>query len=117
MNNPITVEEEMSIPLRELIDRHAGGVIGGWVRACIVMVFFFFFFLFFFFQFAQDNLQGIIPGGSSVPVLPESICNEVLMDFDALRDVKSGLGTAVNIDFNRRKTSERHHDNNFFLRN
>jgi NADH dehydrogenase (ubiquinone) flavoprotein 1 len=26
VNNPITVEEEMSIPLKELIERHAGGV-------------------------------------------------------------------------------------------
>jgi len=72
VNNPITVEEEMSIPLRELIDRHAGGVRGGW-----------------------DNLKAIIPGGSSVPLLPKSICDNVLMDFDALRDVQSGLGTAA----------------------
>jgi NADH dehydrogenase (ubiquinone) flavoprotein 1 len=62
----------MSIPLRELIERHCGGVRGGW-----------------------DNLLGIIPGGSSVPVLPKSICETVLMDFDALRDVQSGLGTAA----------------------
>ncbi|KXN67760.1 NDUFV1/51kDa subunit of putative NADH:ubiquinone oxidoreductase [Conidiobolus coronatus NRRL 28638] len=72
VNNPCTVEEEMSIPLRELIDRHCGGVRGGW-----------------------DNLLGIIPGGSSVPVLPKSICDDVLMDFDALRDAQSGLGTAA----------------------
>jgi len=72
VNNPITVEEEMSISLRELIERHAGGVTGGW-----------------------DNLLGVIPGGSSVPVLPKNICDTVLMDFDALRDVKSGLGTAA----------------------
>ncbi|KAI8813596.1 hypothetical protein BJ742DRAFT_788887 [Cladochytrium replicatum] len=72
VNNPVTVEEEMSIPLRELIERHAGGVRGGW-----------------------DNLLGIIPGGSSVPVLPQRICNDVLMDFDALKDVQSGLGTAA----------------------
>lgn len=39
-------------------------------------------------------MEGIIPGGSSVPVLPQSICDTVLMDFDALRDVQSGLGTA-----------------------
>jgi len=62
----------MSIPLKELIERHCGGVRGGW-----------------------DNLLGIIPGGSSVPVLPKHICDDVLMDFDALRDVKSGLGTAA----------------------
>jgi len=72
VNNPCTVEEEMSIPLKELIERHCGGVRGGW-----------------------DNLYGIIPGGSSVPVIPKSICDTVLMDFDALRDVKSGLGTAA----------------------
>jgi NADH dehydrogenase (ubiquinone) flavoprotein 1 len=72
VNNPITVEEEMSIPLRELIEKHCGGVRGGW-----------------------DNLLAIIPGGSSVPMLPRKICDDVLMDFDALRDVKSGLGTAA----------------------
>lgn len=78
VNNPCTVEEEMSIPLKELIDRHCGGVIGGW-----------------------DNLLGIVPGGSSVPVLPKSICDNVLMDFDALRDVRSGLGTAAVIVMNK----------------
>lgn len=62
----------MSISLRDLIEKHAGGVRGGW-----------------------DNLMAIIPGGSSVPMLPKSICDDVLMDFDALRDVKSGLGTAA----------------------
>jgi NADH dehydrogenase (ubiquinone) flavoprotein 1 len=72
VNKPCTVEEEMSIPLKELIERHCGGVKGGW-----------------------DNLKGIIPGGSSVPVLPKKICDTVLMDFDALRDVQSGLGTAA----------------------
>ena len=72
VNNPCTVEEEMSIPLKELIDRHAGGVIGGW-----------------------ENLKAIIPGGSSVPMLPKHICDDVLMDFDALKDVQSGLGTGA----------------------
>lgn len=72
VNNPCVVEEEMSIPLRDLIEKHCGGVRGGW-----------------------DNLQAVIPGGSSVPMLPKSICDDVLMDFDALRDVKSGLGTAA----------------------
>ena len=48
VNNPCTVEEEMSIPLRELIELHAGGVIGGW-----------------------DNLLCIIPGGSSTPLIPK----------------------------------------------
>ena len=72
VNNPCNVEEEMGIPLKELIERHAGGVRGGW-----------------------DNLLAVIPGGSSVPVLPKSICDTVLMDFDSLREVRSGLGTAA----------------------
>jgi NADH-quinone oxidoreductase subunit F len=61
----------MSIPLKELIEKHAGGVRGGW-----------------------DNLLAVIPGGASVPLIPKSVCEDVLMDFDALRDVQSGLGTA-----------------------
>ncbi len=72
VNAPCNVEEEMGIPLKELVERHAGGVRGGW-----------------------DNLLAIIPGGSSVPVLPKSICDTVLMDFDSLQAVKSGLGTAA----------------------
>ena len=72
VENPCTVEDEMSIPLKELIEKHAGGVRGGW-----------------------KNLLGIIPGGSSVPVIPKSVCDSVLMDFDSLREVKSGLGTAA----------------------
>ncbi len=72
VNEPCNVEEAMSIPLRELIDKHCGGVRGGW-----------------------DNLLAIIPGGSSTPLIPKDVCDNVLMDFDALRDVKSGLGTAA----------------------
>ncbi len=72
VNKPCNVEEELGIPLRELIDTYAGGVRGGW-----------------------DNLLAVIPGGSSVPLLPKAICDTVLMDFDSLRDVKSGLGTAA----------------------
>lgn len=55
VNTPCTVEESMSISLRELIERHAGGVRGGW-----------------------DNLLAIIPGGSSVPLLPRNVCETVL---------------------------------------
>jgi NADH-quinone oxidoreductase subunit F len=72
VNKPCNVEEEMGVSMRELIDRHAGGVRGGW-----------------------DNLLAVIPGGASVPLIPKSICDSVLMDFDSLRDVKSGLGTAA----------------------
>jgi NADH-quinone oxidoreductase subunit F len=71
VNKPCNVEAEMSIPMRELIERYAGGVRGGW-----------------------DNLLCVIPGGSSTPLLPKHICDDVLMDFDALREHKSGLGTA-----------------------
>jgi NADH dehydrogenase (ubiquinone) flavoprotein 1 len=62
----------MSIPLRELIDRHCGGVRGGW-----------------------DNLLAVIPGGSSVQLMPKHICEDVFMDFDSLKEVGSGLGTAA----------------------
>ncbi|WP_281301127.1 MULTISPECIES: NADH-quinone oxidoreductase subunit NuoF [unclassified Iodidimonas] len=72
VNTPCNVEEEMSIPMRELIEKHAGGVRGGW-----------------------DNLLAVIPGGSSVPLLPKSICDTVLMDFDSLKEAQSGLGTAA----------------------
>ncbi|EJU03008.1 NADH-ubiquinone oxidoreductase [Dacryopinax primogenitus] len=72
VNNPCTIEEEMSIPLKDLVEKHCGGVRGGW-----------------------DNLLGIIPGGSSVPILPKNKCEEVLMDFDSLRDAQSGLGTGA----------------------
>jgi NADH-quinone oxidoreductase subunit F len=72
VNEPCNVEEEMGIPFRELIEKHAGGVRGGW-----------------------DNLLAVIPGGSSVPCVPASMCQDLLMDFDSLRDVQSGLGTAA----------------------
>ncbi len=72
VEEPCNVEEEMGIPLKELLEKHAGGVRGGW-----------------------DNLVAVIPGGSSVPLIPKSICETVHMDFDALVEVKSGLGTAA----------------------
>ncbi len=78
VNKPCNVEDEMGVSMRELIDRHAGGVRGGW-----------------------DNLLAVIPGGSSVPLIPKSICDEVLMDFDSLKAVKSGLGTAAVIVMDR----------------
>ncbi|PHS36694.1 MAG: NADH-quinone oxidoreductase subunit F [Robiginitomaculum sp.] len=71
VNAPCNVEEALSIPMKTLIEEYAGGVRGGW-----------------------DNLKCVIPGGSSVPLLPREICDDVLMDFDALSAVKSGLGTA-----------------------
>ena len=64
-------KEEMGIPLKELIEKHAGGVTGGW-----------------------KNLQAVIPGGSSMPLIPKETCETIKMDFDSLIAVKSGLGTA-----------------------
>ena len=58
----------MGIPLKELLKKHAGGVRGGW-----------------------DNLLAVIPGGSSTPMIPREICDDVNMDFDSLRNVRSGL--------------------------
>jgi NADH-quinone oxidoreductase subunit F len=72
VNKPCVVEEAMSIPFRELIDRHAGGIRGGW-----------------------DNLLAVIPGGSSVPLVPAAQIMDAPMDFDGLRDLGSGLGTAA----------------------
>ncbi|MCV0369487.1 MULTISPECIES: NADH-quinone oxidoreductase subunit NuoF [Filomicrobium] len=72
VERPCVVEEEMGIPLRELLEKHAGGVRGGW-----------------------KNLKAVIPGGSSVPLVPADLCEDLTMDFDALMKVKSGLGTAA----------------------
>jgi NADH-quinone oxidoreductase subunit F len=72
VEKPCVVEEEMGIPLRELLDRHAGGVRGGW-----------------------SNLLAVIPGGSSMPCLPADICETLTLDFDTLAKLKSGMGTAA----------------------
>ena len=68
----------MGIPLKDLIERHCGGVIGGW-----------------------DNLLGIIPGGSSTPIIPKGDCEKALMDFDGLIQVQTSLGTAAVIVMNK----------------
>ncbi len=72
VERPCVVEEEMGIPMRELIETHCGGVRGGW-----------------------KNLLAVIPGGSSVPLVPADQCDDLDMDFDSLSKVKSGLGTAA----------------------
>jgi NADH-quinone oxidoreductase subunit F len=72
VNRPCNVEEELGIPLKDLIEKHAGGVRGGW-----------------------DNLQAVIPGGASMPILNKETCDTILMDFDSLRDVRSGLGSGA----------------------
>ena len=55
----------MGIPLKELIEKHAGGVIGGW-----------------------NNLQAVIPGGSSMPLL--SKMRLITMDFDSYSKKRFG---------------------------
>jgi NADH-quinone oxidoreductase subunit F len=72
VNTPCVAEESMSISFRELIDRHCGGIRGGW-----------------------DNLLAVIPGGSSVPLVPAAEIMDAPMDFDGLKAVGSGLGTAA----------------------
>ncbi len=72
VNTPCVVEEAMSIPFRELIEKHAGGIRGGW-----------------------DNLLAVIPGGSSVPLVPGHMCPDMPMDFDGCKEQGSGLGTAA----------------------
>ncbi|MCZ4299054.1 NADH-quinone oxidoreductase subunit NuoF [Henriciella marina] len=72
VNKPCNVEEEMSITFRDLIETHCGGIRGGW-----------------------DNLKAVIPGGSSVPMVPAEQIMDAYMDFDTLRDLRSGLGTAA----------------------
>ena len=72
VEKPCTVEDAMGTPLRELIERHAGGVRGGW-----------------------DNLLAVIPGGSSMPIVPAAQCDPLQMDFDGCLSVKSSLGTAA----------------------
>ena len=72
VNNPCNIEAPMSIPLRELIEEYAGGVIGGW-----------------------SNLQAVIPGGSSTPMLNPEQADRAIMDFDGLKTEGTGLGTAA----------------------
>ncbi len=72
VEKPCVVEEEMSIPFHELIEKHCGGIRGGW-----------------------DNLLAVIPGGSSVPLVPGAEIRDALMDFDDLKRLGSGLGTAA----------------------
>src|SRR5690606_12913960 len=74
VEKPCVVEESMSIPFRELIEKHAGGIRGGW-----------------------DNLLAVIPGGSSVPLVPAEQIIDAPMDFDGLKELGSGLGTAAAI--------------------
>lgn len=72
VNQPTTVEEEMGIPFTELVDRHAGGMRGGW-----------------------KNLKAVLPGGSSTPIVPAHLAQDMPMDFDGCQEATSSLGTAA----------------------
>lgn len=72
VNNPCVVEDAMSVSFEELIEKHCGGIRGGW-----------------------GNLKAVIPGGSSVPCVRGEAMKDAVMDFDALREVGSSLGTAA----------------------
>jgi len=71
VERPCVVEEEMGITFRELIEAHCGGITGGW-----------------------DNLLAVIPGGSSVRLVPADQIIDCPLTFDDLMKLGSGLGTA-----------------------
>jgi len=77
INTPCVVEESMGISFRELISLHGGGVRGGKNRDDF------------------SNLLAVIPGGSSVPLVPAEQILDAPMDFDGLKALGSGLGTAA----------------------
>jgi NADH-quinone oxidoreductase subunit F len=72
VNKPATFEEAMGESFKDIIEKHCGGVRGGW-----------------------DNLLAVIPGGASVPCVPGEKIQNAIVDFDGLRDVGSSLGTAA----------------------
>ncbi|MBE7731582.1 NADH-quinone oxidoreductase subunit NuoF [Devosia faecipullorum] len=72
VNRPATFEEAMGLTFEEIIEKHCGGIRGGW-----------------------DNLLAVIPGGSSVPCVPGEKIRNAVYDFDGLRDVGSSMGTAA----------------------
>ena len=72
VNTPATFEEAMGVTFEEMIEKHCGGIRGGW-----------------------DNLLAVIPGGGSVPCVPAEKIRHAIMDFDGLRDAGSSLGTAA----------------------
>ena len=72
VEKPGNYEVPLGIPFKELLEV-AGGIRGG------------------------KKLKAVIPGGSSVPVLPAEMVMDLTMDFDTLRNAKSGLGTGAMI--------------------
>ncbi len=74
VNKPGNYEVELGIPMKTLIEEYAGGVRGGW-----------------------DNLKGVIPGGSSSPILTKDVCETITMDYDAIAKAGSMLGSGAMI--------------------
>jgi len=72
VNKPATFEDAMGITFEEMIEKHCGGIRGGW-----------------------DNLLAVIPGGASVPCVPGEKIRHAIMDFDGLKEAGSSLGTAA----------------------
>lgn len=67
VNKPGNYEVKMGIPFRELLEM-AGGVRDG------------------------RQLKAVIPGGSSVPVMPADVIMECTMDYDSLQKAGSAIG-------------------------
>jgi NADH-quinone oxidoreductase subunit F len=78
VKTPCTFEEEMGKSMKELIEKYAGGVIGGW-----------------------DNLLCVIPGGSSCPLIKADKCDNVIMDYDGVKEAGSSFGTGGLIVMNK----------------
>ncbi len=72
VNRPATFEEAMGESFKDIIEKHCGGIRGGW-----------------------DNLLAVIPGGASVPCVPGEKIQNAIVDFDGLREAGSSLGTAA----------------------
>ncbi len=72
VNHPGNFELPMGIPFKELLE-HAGGVRNG------------------------NKLKAVIPGGSSVPVVPGEVMLETNMDYNSLQKAGSALGTGASV--------------------
>ncbi|WP_137152016.1 NADH-quinone oxidoreductase subunit NuoF [Devosia sp. FKR38] len=72
VNKPATFEEAMGESFKDIIEKHCGGIRGGW-----------------------DNLLAVIPGGASVPCVPGEKIQNAIVDFDGLREAGSSMGTAA----------------------
>ncbi|MCK9487911.1 MAG: NADH-quinone oxidoreductase subunit NuoF [Xanthomonadales bacterium] len=70
INRPGNYEVPLGTPFRDLLEL-AGGVRNG------------------------NQLKGVIPGGSSMPVLPAEIMLECTMDYDSIQKAGSGLGSGA----------------------